>query len=150
MKLAQALIIRGDLQMKISELSHRLSNNATKQEGEKPAEDPKLLLKELDTTLDELENLITKINLTNAQSKIKDTSLTQLLAKKEILSKKITILNEFINQASSLSNRASKTEIKILSTVDVTPLRAQSNRLSKELRELDMLIQESNWSLELI
>lgn len=150
MKLAQALIIRGDLQMKISELSHRLSNNATKQEGEKPAEDPKLLLKELDTTLDELENLITKINLTNAQSKIKDTSLTQLLAKKEILSKKITILNEFINQASSLSNRASKTEIKILSTVDVTPLRAQSNRLSKELRELDMLIQESNWNLELI
>lgn len=54
------------------------------QEGEKPAEDPNALLAELESCLNELENLIAKINITNAQSKINGVSITQMLAKKSV------------------------------------------------------------------
>ena len=46
MKLAEALQLRGDLQKRLEQLSSRLYNNATVQEGEAPAEDPAALLEE--------------------------------------------------------------------------------------------------------
>ena len=48
MKLAEALQERADLNRRIEQLRSRLLNNAMKQEGEEPSEDPKELLKELD------------------------------------------------------------------------------------------------------
>ena len=44
---------------------------------------------------------------------------------------------------------ATRSEIKILSTVDVRALQKQADSLSKELRLLDNLIQQANWSIEL-
>ena len=48
MKLAEALQERADLKRSISDLSDRLQRVALVQEGEKPVEDPKTLLKALD------------------------------------------------------------------------------------------------------
>ena len=48
MKLANALSQRSELQTRIRQLEDRLNNNALVQEGERPAEDPMELLKELD------------------------------------------------------------------------------------------------------
>ena len=48
MKLAEALQERADINKKISQLRSRLSNNLLVQEGEKTAEDPLALLKEMD------------------------------------------------------------------------------------------------------
>ena len=70
MKLATALSERADLQRRISELGTRLNNNAKVQEGEKPSEDPKALLKELDECLIRLEELVARINRTNVRKKI--------------------------------------------------------------------------------
>ena len=55
MKLAEALQLRGDLQKRLEQLTSRLYNNATVQEGEAPAEDPAALLEEyLDRCQEEL------------------------------------------------------------------------------------------------
>ena len=51
MKLAEALQLRTGLQKRISQLSSRLCNNATVQEGEKPAEDPAALMEEYELSL---------------------------------------------------------------------------------------------------
>jgi ABC-type hemin transport system substrate-binding protein len=48
MKLAEALILRADTQKRIEQLKQRLNANARVQQGEKPAEDPKKLMTELD------------------------------------------------------------------------------------------------------
>ena len=48
MKLAEALILRADLQKRLEQLRQRLILNAQVQEGEQPAEDPESLLRELD------------------------------------------------------------------------------------------------------
>ena len=122
MKLANALSERADLQRRIAELSGRLNNNARVQDGEKPSEDPVELLKELNKNFDRLEELIARINHTNNETKSGDMTLTDLIAKRDCLKKKIAIMRSFLNTASEKVSRYSNTEIRILSTVSVSEL----------------------------
>ncbi len=150
MKLAAALIERADLQTRLTQLQTRLLNNAKVQEGVKPNEDPKDLLKELDEISKQIEDYIYRINMTNAATLVDETPLTSLLAKKDVLTKKISILRAFLNESSALVDRYSLKEIKIDSTVDVAKLQKNLDALSKELRLLDQKIQEINWTTDLI
>ena len=150
MKLAEALINRADLQRRMNALEIRLSNNARVQEGEVPAEDPMLLLSELMEVTQQLEDLVTRINLTNSQTIDGDDTLTGLLAQRDIRGQELRILNGFLNNASDLAHRSSRSEIRVISTVDVSELRKQSNALSAELRALDVRIQSLNWTTDLL
>ena len=150
MKLAQALILRSDTQKRIEQLKVRLLSNAKTQENEKPSEDPKLLLKELDKLTSELFRLICSINLTNSSAKFDGMSLTEMIAKKDALVLKANVLREFATSASQKVDLYSNSEIKILSTVDVAALQKQVDALSKEIRELEMKLQEANWSVDLV
>ena len=151
MKLATALSQRSDVQNRLSELRGRLSNNARVQEGEEPAEDPQALLAELDSLTAQFEDLVSRINLTNAATRSADgRTLTELLARRDALKEKQSIMRGFLDAASSLAGRATRTEIKIKATVPVATLQKQTDALSKELRELDEQIQELNWTTELV
>ena len=150
MKLAQALILRADTQKRIEQLKVRLLSNAKTQENESPSEDPKLLLKELDKLTSELFRLICSINLTNSSAKFDSISLTEMIAKKDALVLKANVLREFATSASQKVDLYSNSEIKILSTVDVSALQKQVDALSKEIRELEMKLQEANWSVDLV
>ena len=148
MKLAQALILRADTQKRIEQLKVRLLSNAKTQENESPSEDPKLLLKELDKLTSEL--FICSINLTNSSAKFDGMSLTEMIAKKDALVLKANVLREFATSASQKVDLYSNSEIKILSTVDVAALQKQVDALSKEIRELEMKLQEANWTVDLV
>ena len=150
MKIAEALILRADIQKKIAQLKIRLNNNAKVQENEKPTENPEFLLSELDNLISQLNELIIKINKTNTFSKIDGISLVELIAKKETLSQKASILREFIETASQKVNLYSSTEIKIFSTVNVPDHQKQLDKLSKEIRETDTKLQQANWTIDLI
>ena len=150
MKLAQALILRSDTQKRIEQLKVRLLSNAKVQENESPSEDPKLLLKELDKLTSELFRLICSINLTNSSAKFDGMSLTKMIAKKDALTLKANVLREFATSASQKVDLYSNSEIKILSTVDVSALQKQVDALSKEIRELEMKLQEANWAVDLV
>ena len=150
MKLAQALILRADTQKRIEQLKVRLLSNAKTQENESPSEDPKLLLKELDKLTSELFRLICSINLTMSSAKFHGMSLTEMIAKKDALTLKANVLREFATSASQKVDLYSNSEIKILSTVDVSVLQKQVDALSKEIRELEMKLQEANWSVDLV
>ena len=149
MKLAEALIRRRDIQNRIQELRERLAKNALVQEGEAPAEDPKELLKELDILAKQLEELIARINLTNANIKNDGVSITEMLARRECLSLKISLMQSFLSNASSTVMRGSRNEVKIYSSVDVRVLRKEVDELSQELRQLDTSIQALNWTIDL-
>ena len=150
MKLAQALILRSDTQKRIEQLKVRLLSNAKTQENESPSEDPELLLKELDKLTSELFRLICSINLTNSSAKFESISLTEMIAKKDALVLKANVLREFATSASQKVDLYSNSEIKILSTVDVSALQKQVDALSKEIRELEMKLQEANWAVDLV
>ena len=150
MKIAEALILRADIQKRIAQLKTRLNNNAKVQEYEEPTENPELLLIELNSLISQLNDLIIKINKTNTLSKIDGISLVELIAKKDTLSQKAGILREFIEIASQKINLYSTTEIKVFSTVNVPAQQKQLDKLSKEIRETDTKLQQANWTIDLI
>lgn len=150
MKLAEALVQRSDMQKRIAQLRNRLMLNAKVQEGEKPSEDPKALLKELDALTNELEAFITRINHTNAQTLDNGESMSALLARRDCLRQRADILRDFLHEASATVMRGTRSEVVIRSTVNVAELQSGVDALSKELRELDVRIQALNWTTELI
>ena len=150
MKLAEALQERADLNRRIQQLQQRLNNNAIVQEGEQPAEDPMSLLDELDRCVRELEDLIARINLTNCQTLVDGKSLTALLAGRDALTLKLSAYRDLAYSASQLGRRATHTEIKLLSTVNVKDLQKQVDAMARELRLLDNSIQAANWAVDLM
>ncbi|MBR3354238.1 MAG: DIP1984 family protein [Oscillospiraceae bacterium] len=150
MKLAEALQERSDINKKINQLRNRLSNNLLVQEGEKTAEDPLTLLKELDLSIKRLQYLIEHINLTNCQTLVGDKTITELLARKDALTVQISAYRDVIEQGSRNTDRARHSEIKILSTINVAEIQKKTDRLAKDLRNVDNLLQETNWKTELL
>ncbi len=150
MKLAEALNLRADIAKRISQLSARLQNNALVQEGEKPAENPVGLLKELDELIVQQEELISRINLTNAKTSSEGKTLTEMISHKDCLRTKIDVMRGFLDAASRTVPRGLRSEIKILSTVSVADLRKQVDLLEKDFRETDVKIQTLNWNTELV
>jgi len=151
MKLAEALIKRGNLQKRIDALKEKLIRYAKVQEGEKPPEQPEEIYKELKGCLDELTVFVQRINKTNSEVMFDDKhSIADVLAYRDVLLQKYKILNKVIESATSLIDRYSKKEIKILSTIDVKVYQKDSDNVAKEYRELDLKIQEKNWHIELI
>lgn len=150
MKLAEALNERADLQKRIQQLRARLINNSKVQEGEKTAEDPNLLMNELDSACKQLEELISRINITNSATVRDGKSITVMIAERDTLSLRLGIYRDFLNNASAVVNRVTHTEIKIRPSVDVNKVQKMIDDMSKEYRLLDTSIQELNWTTELI
>ena len=150
MKLATALSERAGLQVRLSELQIRLNANAKVQEGDSPAENPVELIAEKDRILDELENLVTRINLTNSRTECNGITITELISRRDRIKKDVRIMRNFLNIASEKVNRYTKTEIVIKSTVDINEYQKNLDTLSRELRQIDEKIQELNWTTELI
>lgn len=150
MKLAEALQERADLNRKIEQLRSRISNNALVQEGEETPENPEELKKELDGCIERLAFLISRINLTNCGTLVDGQTLTELIAKRDALTLKLSIYKELVNRASQTSGRARLSEIKIKSAVSVPDLQKQVDDIAKQVRLLDNKLQENNWKTELI
>lgn len=150
MKLAEALQLRSDLQKRMEQLASRLYDNATVQEGETPAEYPEALLSEYEDCAAQLEDLMARINRTNSETRTENGSLTELLAHRDCLKKRVEVYRNFLTSASSLTRRATRSEIKICSTVSVPTYRKKADDLARELRETDNAIQAANWTAELL
>ena len=149
MKLAEALNQRADLQKRIAQLKERLNNNVKVQEGDSPVEDPKDLFAELDDAIHQLKETVFRINRTNLETAVEGRSLTDIIAEKDTLSLKISTLREVLENANVRSDRFSRNEIKFVRTIDVAKLQKQIDDLSKQLRELDVKLQQANWSTDL-
>jgi hypothetical protein len=151
MKLAEALVLRADIQRRVEQLRERLKLSVLVQEGDQPPEDPQLLLAELDRLLTQLTGLIADINRTNSQTPLGTyASLTQALAQRDGLKLRYSVLKSLADVASRRVDHYSRSEIRSVATVDVAGLRQQTDRLAQSFRELDTAIQGANWTTELL
>ncbi len=149
MKLAEALSVRKDLQNKIDQLEDRLKSIVKIQEGDEPDEAAEDLLSELQNVSVQLEDVIYRVNRTNLHAVIDGEPITKLIARKDVLTKEIGILRNVLKVASAQESRYSRNEIKYVRTIDTAELRKKVDRLSAELRRVDLRIQEANWMFEL-
>ncbi len=151
MRLAEALILRADVQKRYNQVKARLSANAKVQEGEQPPEKPEELLRELEQLLKEQGSLIRRINRTNCSVAFDEKrTIADALADRDILAQHRNALSELIQTASVRQDRFTRTEIRYVSTVDIAALQRQADQMAKEYRELDIRLQELNWSTELV
>jgi len=150
MKLAEALQERADLNARIEQLRERMALNALVQEGERPAEEPAELMREFDECVSRLEVLMNRINLTNCATVTAGKTLTEHIAHRDCLKVRINAYRRVLNEASQPARRAMRSEIKILSTIRVREHQKQIDDLSKELRLTDNLIQQANWTTDLM
>lgn len=150
MKLAEALQERADLNRRIEQLQSRINNNVVMQEGVEPVEQPVSLFKELDSCLNRMEQLMLAINITNMATQVEGRPLTALLARRDVMKQRISILRNAVNCASNLSQRSRGDEIRQLATIDVKAVLKQVDELSRAFRVLDNTIQAANWTTDLM
>lgn len=151
MKLAEALILRSDLQKRLEQVRARLYNNVLIQEGEAPSEEPKDLLREFMSIQDRLTTLIKAINRTNNQTPFNDElTISEALVERDALLAKRSLYFSAAAHASEKQDRYSRTEIKSVSTIDIQQFQKEADQLAKEFREFDTKIQGLNWTVDLI
>lgn len=153
MKLAEALTARADLQRRIEQLRARITANARYQEGEEPAEEAAALIVEADAALEQLRQLIRRINATNSRLDLgADGTMTDALAARDVLRLQHSLLADAAAAASGANDqflRQMRSELRQISALPVGALRARADRVAQELRELDNRIQQANWSNDL-
>lgn len=156
MKLAEALSLRATALRQLEALRVRIADNARFQEGEDPAEDAGALLAEAQTLVDEWESLIRAINRTNAITVMgTDGTLTDALGRRDALRWRRHLLTTAADAAAGSGKqqgyaRQLRSELKMLAALPVGELRTQADRVARELRELDVRIQQKNWEVDLL
>ncbi|MGI5176651.1 DIP1984 family protein [Dactylosporangium sp. CA-152071] len=153
MKLAEALALRADAARRVEQLRARITGSARFQEGETPAEDAAALLAEAGAVLDELESLIRRINRTNAATPLGDGTLTDALARRDVLRLRHSVVTAAASAAAGEGQRGYRqlrSELKMLSALPVADLRAEADDVARQLREVDTAVQRTNWEADLL
>lgn len=122
MKLAEALSIRADLQKRVAQLKKRLKD---------------------------CPKLIYRINVTNLHTCHEGETLTGLIACRDVLSMRVSLMREVLDYASEREDRYSRSEIRYVRIADIPALRKRIDDYAQQLRKLDVRIQSLNWTTEL-
>ncbi|WFE37824.1 DIP1984 family protein [Micromonospora sp. WMMD998] len=153
MKLAEALALRADATRRAEQLRSRIAASARYQEGESPAEDAPALLAEVGAALGELESLIRRINRTNAATEVDGGTLTDALARRDVLRLRHSVVTSAADAAAGEGQRGYRqlrSELKMIPALPVAELRRQADDLARQVREVDTLIQRTNWEIDLL
>lgn len=155
MKLAEALLLRADRNRTYEQLRARIAASARYQEGERPPESANDLIEACGAVLDELERLVRQINRTNSSTTLPDgRSVSDALAERDVLRLRYTLLTSAADAASGrqrgVSMRSTRSELKVITDLDVRDLYQRASGLARRTRELDAQIQQVNWTTELV
>lgn len=153
MLLAEALRERADAQRRLGRLRDRIAAAARFTEGEEPVEDAAALLAEADAVVDRLTELIGAINVTNLEATLPDgRTLTAALADRDALRARFTTVQRAAGAAAGAgrdSLRYGRQELRTFPSLEVTALRAQADDLARQIRELDVAIEQANFTTQL-
>ena len=150
MKLAEALNLRSTLIKEIAELRKRLVDCVSIQEDETPIDSAEELLKELEPLIAQLHKLVYQINLTNLQIKENGKSITELLAERDELGMRTSILNDALRRLNDNKARYRSDDIRYIRTVEPSVLRDLLSKESAKLRKINLKIQMLGWMHDLI
>ena len=158
MKLAEALVERGDLQKRLQEISNRIGQNVMVEEGREPEEKVQDLINEAAAIAEKLTLLVIAINKTNSVSVIEQAPYTgstvmELLAKRDELAQRRNLYNVVLNHNVDPRYNAysrSKDDVRFESTVNAKEIREEMDKLAKERRMVDTFIQSVNWTLDIV
>lgn len=155
MLLAEGLALRADRQKRLKELTSRIEDNARVPGDVDPDEDPNALLEAAVHVAGELTRLVQRINRTNA-STVADArtgrTVTDMIAERD----EALRMTQLHGGAAKAGTRGTgrglwtrESEHATRAAVDVRALQAEADRWAVRYRELDVRLQQLNWSTEL-
>lgn len=102
------------------------------------------------TLAHELEELLVKINLANTVALLDDgRTITAALACRDRLALQHATILKAIAATKPSTDRYSSRELRWVAVLPVAALQEQAEGIARELRELNMKIQQANWQHEL-
>lgn len=150
MKLAEALLLRRDLNNRLFQLRNEISSSVLVQEGDTLDRSITELFKEYDEINQQYSELVVAINRKNATASVADSALLlmEALEQREQLRRKHALLTQALDETKA-APRMGRNEIRLVRTIDTETLTEQLNATAKQLRELDGKIQQTNWLVDL-
>ena len=150
MKLAEALLLRRDLNNRLFQLRNEISSSVLVQEGDTLDRSITELFKEYDEINQQYSELVVAINRKNATASLADSALLlmEALEQREQLRRKHALLTQALDETKA-APRVGRNEIRLVRTIDTKTLTEQLNTTAKQLRELDGKIQQTNWLVDL-
>lgn len=150
MKLAEALLLRRDLNNRLFQLRNEISSSVLVQEGDTLDRSITELFKEYDEINQQYSGLVVAINRKNATASLADSALLlmEALEQREQLRRKHALLTQALDETKA-APRMGRNEIRLVRTIDTKTLTEQLNATAKQLRELDGKIQQTNWLVDL-
>ncbi|MDT2981127.1 DIP1984 family protein [Enterococcus casseliflavus] len=150
MKLAEALLLRRDLNNRLFQLRNEISSSVLVQEGDTLDRSITELFKEYDEINQQYSELVVAINRKNATASLADSALLlmEALEQREQLRRKHELLTQALDETKA-APRMGRNEIRLVRTIDTKTLTEQLNATAKQLRELDGKIQQTNWLVDL-
>jgi hypothetical protein len=150
MKLAEALLLRAEMQTKVERLRERIAASAVVQQGDKPGESAEKLMREAAGILDDLAALVAGINRANMKHKLPDgRTLMEAIAERDSLKQHHALLLHAAAATKREPDRYGMREIKWVVQLDAAKLNKQADDVAGKLRELNARIQETNWKAKL-
>ena len=150
MKLAEALLLRGDLQRVLASLRERIGKNTLVQEDERPSEDPAALLASAEAVIRRLQKVTFAINEANLAARTaKGRPLTLVLAERDAILQRHGLLKTAASSATQQPERYGTKEIRWVRTIDVEAIQQSADEAAIAYREVNAEIQAANWTVEL-
>ncbi|MER2117799.1 MAG: DIP1984 family protein [Enterococcus casseliflavus] len=150
MKLAEALLLRRDLNNRLFQLRNEIFSSVLVQEGDTLDRSITELFKEYNEINQQYSELVVAINRKNATASLADSALLlmEALEQREQLRRKHALLTQALDETKA-APRMGRNEIRLVRTIDTKTLTEQLNTTAKQLRELDGKIQQTNWLVDL-
>lgn len=145
MKLAEALVLRADLQKKLENQKKRLANSVRKLDDIQVIEDPAALKLEAEETITVLYSLIDRIYHIN-QSVILPSgqSMVTVLAKRDELVERRKLLDYIINKSLPDNGLYFNERGKWQPAIDISAYQKQMDDIAMQIRRLNLDIQQTN------
>ena len=148
MKLAEGLLLRADIQKKLASC-RPAPEVCVVQEGERPAEDPQAILRQVEAVSGSLQRLVFAINQANLHNTIETGERLPRPSPSATASPATPHSSERRRCLHKPPERYGVKEIRWVTTVDVAQLQGQVDGLAKQIRELNAAIQEAGWKVVL-
>jgi hypothetical protein len=159
----EALSERAEIDKMIAQRRSRIKASARYVEGEEPAEDAAELLTEVRALMHRREVLVRAINERNAATYMGHPdpeidarmTITEALAYRDRLNAERNLLNEVADYASpgasdyGYGRMRRRSELPEKTDLGIKELRTEADQIARKHREIDGLIQQSNWTTNL-
>lgn len=157
MRLAEALVERKELKKELQDLSSRITSSYSRNEDEEEYENTTELLQKFVSTSNRLTSLVIQIQNTNNMTTINSNNkqysgytISQLIEQRNHISALRNLHSTLLLSGRGGSYRSTKDELKTVYSIPQEEIRKQYDKLSKTYREIDFILQEANFSTNLL